>query len=267
MPGHPQPNMTPHSEAGLRDIALAAARAGRDVIAASTDLDPIATKSTPTDIVTATDLAAERAIRQVLETQSPGSRLLAEEGGHRVLGTGTSEHVEWIVDPLDGTVNFAYGVPINSVSVAAAVAGRTVAAAVVDVQRGEEYDAILGRGARRDGLPVSATTCDALDRALIVTGFAYHPERRAAHGAMIAGLLGHVRDVRAFGSAALELCWVGDGRVDAYLERDIKPWDHAAGALVALEGGAQVELPCAENDHLTLAANPRLRRLLRPLVT
>ena len=100
----------------------------------------------------------------------------------------------------------------------------------------------------------------------MATGFAYEPDRRAQHGCAIARLLGQVRDIRAFGSAALHLCWVGDGRVDAYVERDIKPWDHAAGALVASEAGAVVELPCIENDQLTLAAPPALHTTLRQMI-
>ncbi len=252
----------------LREIATEAARAGAAVIAASDDLDPIATKSTPTDIVTATDLAAERAIREVLAARLPGSRLLAEEGGHLVVGEGrANEHVEWIVDPLDGTVNFAYGLPVSAVSVAAAVGGRTVAATVIDVRRGDVYDAALGRGARRNAVPISPSSCATPAMALVLTGFAYDPDRRAVHGRMIAELLEQVRDIRAFGSAALHMCWVADGRADAYLERDIRPWDHAAGGLVASEAGARVELPCAENDHLTIVANAALRSELRPLLT
>lgn len=250
----------------LRDAALEAARAGAQVIAGSGNLAPIATKSTPTDIVTATDLAAEQAIRDTLERIAPGSRLLAEEGGHLVVGDGPNAAIEWIVDPLDGTVNFAYGLPVVAVSVAAAIAGRVVAGAVVDVQRGQEYDAVLGGGARRDGRPVAVSACSTTELALVLTGFAYQADRRAVHGQMIAELLGSVRDIRAFGSAALHMCWVADGRADAYVERDIKPWDHAAGALVAAEGGARVELPCAENDHLTVIANPTLWRRLRPLL-
>ncbi len=248
----------------LRNIALTAARAAADVIGASGDLQPIATKSTPTDIVTATDLAAEQAIRATLLELAPGSRLLAEEGGHLVVGTGPNEAIEWIVDPLDGTVNFAYGLPVIAVSVAAAVAGRAVAGAVIDVQRGQEYDAMLGGGARRDGAPIATSACESLELAMVLTGFAYQADRRAVHGQMIAELLGSVRDIRAFGSAALHMCWVADGRADAYLERDIKPWDHAAGALVAAESGARVELPCAENDHLIVIANPTLWRAIRP---
>lgn len=250
----------------LRDIAIEAARAAASVIAHSGDSAPIATKSTPTDIVTATDLAAEQAIRTTLEARAPGSRLLAEEGGHLVVGSGPDDGVEWIVDPLDGTVNFAYGLPVIAVSVAAAVSGRVVAGAVIDIQRGQEYDAILGGGARRDGRSIAVSNCSDTELALVLTGFAYQADRRAVHGAMVAQLLGSVRDIRAFGSAALHMCWVADGRADAYIERDIKPWDHAASALIAAEGGARVELPCAENDHLTVIANPTLWSGIRPLL-
>lgn len=251
----------------LRDLALDAARAGARLVGSSDQVTPVATKSTRTDIVTATDLAAEGAIRDVLRHRSPGSRLLAEEGGHQVLGEGPDDEVEWIVDPLDGTVNFAYGLPVTSVSVAAAIAGRAVAGAVVDVRHGEEFDAVLGAGARCDGVPIAVSSCAELELALVATGFAYDRDRRLRHGETIAHLLGRVRDIRAFGSAALHLCWVGAGRVDAYVERDIKPWDHAAGALVAAEGGAIVELPCIENDGTALAAPPALHRALRHAIT
>ncbi len=238
-----------------------------DLVRASSLLDVVATKSSATDIVTATDVAAEDAIKSVLAERTPGARVLGEEGGQASVGDGPHGAIEWVVDPLDGTVNFTYGIPMTAISVAAVVAGRPVAAAVVDVTRAEVFEAHLGGGASLGGQAIAVGGCTALHSALVVTGFAYAADRRVQHGRTVAELLGRVRDVRAFGSAALQLCWVACGRVDAYVERDIKPWDYAAGALIAGEAGASVELPCFENDQLVLAANPPLLAKLRSEVS
>lgn len=250
----------------LRAIAEDACRDAAAVIRSSEHHDPLRTKSTETDIVTATDLAAERRIVEIVGAATPGSRVLAEEGGHATAGVGDHGDIEWVVDPLDGTVNFAYRVPISAVSVAAVIDGRVVAGAVVDVARDEVFSAHLGGGATADGTTIRVGACTELALALVATGFSYEASRRRRHGRTIAELLGRVRDIRAFGSAALHLCWVAAARLDAYVERDIKPWDYAAGSLIALEAGAAVELPCVENDRLVMAANPALREQIRPLV-
>lgn len=250
----------------LREIALDAALAAVDVVAGSSSHAPLATKSTATDIVTATDIAAEEVVRRVIAERAPGSDVLGEEGGHVPGGDGPHGDIEWVVDPLDGTVNFAYRIPLNAVSVAAAVAGTPLAGVVVDVSRREVFSAHLGGGAWLGDDRITVGDRVELAEALAATGFAYDAERRLAHGSRIAQLLGQVRDVRAFGSAALHLCWVACARIDIYVERDIRPWDHCAGGLIATEAGAQLELPCAENDGIVLAANPTLHDLVRPLV-
>jgi myo-inositol-1(or 4)-monophosphatase len=251
----------------LRSIAVEATTTAADLVRASSLLDVVATKSSATDIVTATDVAAEDAIKSVLAERTPGARVLGEEGGQASVGDGPHGAIEWVVDPLDGTVNFTYGIPMTAISVAAIVAGRPVAAAVVDVTRAEVFEAHLGGGASLGGQAIAVGGCTDLHSALVVTGFAYAADRRVQHGRTVAELLGRVRDVRAFGSAALQLCWVACGRVDAYVERDIKPWDYAAGALISGEAGASVELPCFENDQLVLAANPPLLAKLRSEVS
>lgn len=250
----------------LRDIAVTACAAAAALIRSSGRHEPVRTKSTRTDIVTATDLAAERLIVETITTAAPGSRVLAEEGGHTVAGDGPHDDVEWVIDPLDGTVNFAYRIPISAVSVAAVVAGRPVAGAVIDVARDETFSSHLGHGATLDDRPISVGSCDDLSLALVATGFSYQADLRREHGRTISELLPVVRDVRAFGSAALHMCWVGAGRVDLYLERDIKPWDYAAGALIAAEAGATVELPCIENAALVLVTNSALRDAVRHLI-
>jgi len=174
--------------------------------------------------------------------------------------------MQWIVDPLDGTVNFLYSLPVFSVSIAAAVSGRVVAGAVADVRSGEIFSASLGRGATIDGRPLRVSTLTDLSSALVATGYSYRAEVRARQAAVLGRLLPRVRDVRSFGSAALQMCWVGAGRLDAYFERDIKPWDYAAGELVAREAGARTELPCPENEDLVLVSNPALFELLWSLV-
>ena len=200
------------------------------------------TKSTPTDVVTASDHAVETLVRDRLAALRPGDTVLGEEHGGSAVGPG----VHWVVDPIDGTVNFLYGLPWYAVSVAAVRDGRSLAGAVVEPASGRVWSAGLGlgrdlrRGAR---CRVSGATDVALS--LLATGFSYRAERRARQVAMIAGLLPHVRDVRRTGSAALDLCGVAAGWVDAYLEHGCSWWDWAAAALVATEAGAVVRTPGA----------------------
>jgi myo-inositol-1(or 4)-monophosphatase len=171
-----------------------------------------------------------------------------------------------VVDPLDGTVNFLYSLPVVAVSVAAALDGDVVAGAVVDVLRDETFSASVGHGARLGGNPLELSQCQSLARALVMTGFSYRADIRARQGKIVEALLPAARDIRCFGSAALQLCWVGAGRADGYFERDIKVWDYAAGALIAREAGAVTELPCPENDDLVIAAPPALFEELRAVV-
>lgn len=249
--------------AELERIALQAARAAATLVA--TDFGRARTvghKSSPTDVVTQTDLDAERLIRDELAVVTPDAGLLGEEGG----STAPGARVQWVVDPLDGTVNFSYDVPLFAVSIAAAIDGEIVAGAVVDVLRGEAFSAHRGGGARRDGRPVQVSGCDELGRALVGTGFSYREAVRDRQGEVAHRLLPRARDLRCFGSAALELCWLACGRLDGYYERDIQLWDYAAGALIAEEAGAVTELPCPENDQLVIAAPSGVFDALRAAV-
>ena len=250
----------------LRGIVTAICIEAAAGVAESSERRAIRTKSTSTDIVTSTDLRTEALIIERIRAATPGARILAEEGGFVVAGNGSDTDLEWIVDPLDGTVNFAYGLPVTSVSIAVAIGGRPVAGCVADVMRGEVFSAHRGGGASLDGEPISVGAGTRLDQSLVATGYSYRPEVRTRHGRFIAELLDDVRDVRAFGSAALHLCWLAAGRIDIYVERDIKPWDYAAGSLIAEEAGAAVELPCLENDLLVTAANPVLSRAIAPII-
>jgi myo-inositol-1(or 4)-monophosphatase len=192
--------------------------------------------------------------------EDPVRRLLREAT------PGAGARLEWVIDPLDGTVNFVHGVPLFAVSIASAVDGEVVAGAVVDVSRDELFSAHLGGGARLDGEQIAVSECTSLARALVATGFSYPAGERIRQGEVAQRLLSRARDVRCFGSTALELCWVASGRVDAYCQRDTALWGRAAGALIAAEAGAGVELPCPENDDLVLVAGTGIFEELRGLV-
>jgi myo-inositol-1(or 4)-monophosphatase len=239
--------------AELEALAAATARSAAALVTATYGRpDPVGQKSSPTDVVTQTDLRTEELIRRLLQEATPGAGVLGEEGET----TEPGARLQWVIDPLDGTVNFLYGVPLFAVSIAAALDGEVVAGAVIDVLRDELFSAHLGGGARCDGEPIAVSGCTLLPGALVATGFSYHADLRALQGEVAHRVLARARDLRCFGSAALELCWVACARVDAYFQRETEIWDRAAGALIAAEAGAQTELPCPENDDVLMAAAP-----------
>lgn len=221
------------------------------------------TKSSPTDVVTETDLASERLIRDELKARCPGSTIVGEEYGDDI----GANNIGWIVDPIDGTVNFLYGLPVVSVSIAASVDGIVVAGAVTDVLSGSTFSAARGLGARLDGEPISVGTANDLSVALIGTGFSYDAPVRAEQAAKLTELLPACRDIRCMGSAALNLCWVGSGLLDGYFERNIKLYDYAAGALIAAEAGATVDLPADDGPGLTIAVAPSIAEAFSAIVT
>jgi len=220
------------------------------------------TKSSQTDVVTETDLAAEQLIRAEIDRLCPDSSIIGEEFGD----SSGSGDVSWIVDPIDGTVNFLYGLPVLSVSIAAALDGTVVAGAVVDVVRQETFSAAIGHGATLDGSPIGVCPESDLAKSMVLTGFSYDPVLRSQQAEVLAAVLPAARDIRCFGSAALNLCWVACGRAEAYFERDLKLYDHAAGALIAAEAGADVDQP-AQTGELLIATSPGISAALRAVVT
>jgi myo-inositol-1(or 4)-monophosphatase len=233
---------------------------------------PVRSKSTRTDPVTIVDTESERLLRDRLAELRPGDAVLGEEGGGPAREPdGRAGSVTWVLDPIDGTVNFVYGIPAYAVSVAAQVDGLSVAGAVADVTAQLVYSAAAGLGAHvvdpnNERSPLRCNHIDDIAMALVGTGFGYAPERRAAQAAVLTDVLPAVRDVRRIGSAALDLCKVADGQLDAHYEHGLQVWDWAAGALIAAEAGAVVHPPATADDAVTLAAAPGIATQLLGLL-
>jgi myo-inositol-1(or 4)-monophosphatase len=224
----------------LLDLARNVAREASELVRtrALTGVVVSETKSSPVDIVTEVDKASEALIYRRLLEARPDDGFLGEEGGSAESTSG----VTWVVDPIDGTVNFLYGLPLYSVSIAASVSGQVVAGAVVNVASGECFAATLGGGATCDGRPLRVREVAPMAERLVITGFNYVTDVRVRQAAAVAELLPQVRDIRRLGSAALDLCAIGAGRADCYVEEGLNLWDMAAGGLVASEAGATLEV-------------------------
>jgi myo-inositol-1(or 4)-monophosphatase len=224
----------------LRPAWRAAAAAGSFLKDERPVLLHVDTKSSPTDSVTVMDRTAEAMIISLLLGERPDDGLIGEEGGER---TGTSG-VRWIVDPLDGTVNYLFGLPMWGVSIAAEVEGEVVVGVVATPEFAESYVAVRGRGAWLvvDGSAtrLAVRDCDALSDALVTTGFGYSAQMRHRQSDIVTGLIRDIRDVRRLGAAVIDFCWLARGRLDAYYEKGLHSWDYAAGALIAAEAGAVV---------------------------
>ncbi len=234
---------------GLRDLALEVARQAAALVAGrrATGVSVADTKSSGTDVVTEADRASEELIRGLLIAARPDDAILGEEGDDR---PGTSG-VRWIVDPIDGTVNFLYGLPQYAVSIAAEWQGEIVAGAVVNVPSGVEYAAARGHGSTRDGVPLRVRPAPPLHERLIMTGFGYIREVRVHQAACIQRLLPEIRDIRRMGSSALDICQVAEGTADGYVEEGSQPWDWAAASLVLTEaGGRFAVLPGTMRDRV-----------------
>jgi myo-inositol-1(or 4)-monophosphatase len=241
------------------NVAAAAAELVRARLGQS---QTISTKTTPTDVVTGADLEVETFIRGQLLAATPGATVRGEERSPLMGSTS----IGWVVDPIDGTVNFLYDLPVMSVSIAATIDGQVVAGAVADVVRGEVFSGSRDTGVRRDDTPVTTSPTTNLSEALVGTGFSYSSQVRQREGEVVARVLPAVRDIRCFGSAALHLCWVACGRLEAFYQEGLMEWDVAAGAFLAAVAGARVELGSESNNGLVLAATPGVFDPLRALI-
>ena len=243
MTEHPAPAQPAPKSGDLLALAVATARAAADLVRerAAGVVEVAATKSTATDVVTEADRDTEALIRRLISQERPEDAFFGEEGEETM---GTSG-VRWIVDPIDGTVNFLYGLPSYAVSIAAEYAGEVVAGAVVDVPRGTLYAAFRqpdgSVAAVKNGEPIRVRQPAELGQRLIATGFSYDAELRRVQAEALVRFLPVVRDVRRIGSAALDICGVAEGTLDGYLEEGLHLWDHAAAGLVAEAAGARWE--------------------------
>lgn len=240
----------------LLDLALSAARAAGAVLRDRFrgPIRDVRTKSSATDIVTEADQASEAVILRGIRSERPNDTILGEEGG---LARGSSG-LRWVVDPLDGTTNFLFGVPQWAVSIACEDADGAVLGVVYDPLRDEMFVARRGKGATLNDQPVRVTEATDLAKSLIATGFAYKPEERRAAARILPDLITQVRDIRRPGAASLDLAWVAAGRFDGYYETPIEHWDVAAGQLLVSEaGGAHAPLPDPVGDRAGLVAAGR----------
>ena len=248
----------------LRSVAVGVAREAGDMLAdRAGQVEVAATKSSPTDVVTEMDRRSEELIRARILATRPADAILGEEGGQT--GDADGAPVRWVIDPLDGTVNYLYGLHDWAVSIAAEVSGTIVAGAVFVPMRGEMFSAIRGHGAflqagDESWNPLRCRPGVPLDQALIGTGFGYLAARRKIQGEVVAALLPRIRDIRRIGVASVDLCAIAAGRLDGFYERGLNYWDWAAGALVASESGAVVGglNGAPVSSSMTVAAGPGL---------
>jgi len=238
----------------LRDLAVRIAVDAAALVRSRRErgVEVVATKSSSVDIVTETDRESEAFVRSALREARPGDGFLGEEGGSAESTSG----ITWVVDPIDGTVNFLYGIPAYAVSIAARTDEHVLAGAVVNVASGEVFSASRGGGAFLAATPLRVRPTPPVEQRLVATGFWYDREIRAAQGAAVARLLPQVRDIRRAGSCALDLCSVAAGRCDGYVEEGPAPWDYAAGGLVAEEAGARLELVPGANGRTCVICAP-----------
>ncbi len=246
----------------LLELARAVGREAAEFVTRSRPRGRVAvaaTKSSPTDVVTQIDRACEELIRARIKSARPEDGFVGEEGADVIGSSG----IEWVVDPIDGTVNFVYGIPVYGVSIAARQADGVIIGYVINIASGVEWGAIRGAGSwRYDGaqrIRLSAPSVERVDQALVATGFNYVPEIRAKQAAAMALFIPQIRDIRRIGSAALDLCALAEGHFDAYVEEGLKDWDLAAGGLIASESGLLLSgLDGEPNERLVMVAHPSI---------
>lgn len=250
----------------LLDLAVDAARGAGELLLERFrgPASGVEAKSTHTDLASDADRDAEAFLKQVISAVRPEDGFLGEEGG----ATEASGELRWVLDPLDGTINFLFGLPAWCVSIAAVGTEGTVLGVIHNPLMDETFTAIRGEGARLDGTAIHASDRSDLSAALIATGFSYDAARRHEQGLAVAAILPRVRDIRRAGSASLDFASLACGRVDGYYEGPLAPWDRLAGELIATEAGAVVTaLPIGEGpDSVVVAANPELHPQLQSLL-
>jgi myo-inositol-1(or 4)-monophosphatase len=258
--------MTPDEERQLLEVARDAAEAGAAELRSrfGESARGVRSKSTPTDLVSDADLAAEHAIKSVLAERRPGDSILAEEGGESEGG-----ELRWVIDPLDGTINYLFGIPAFAVSIACEDAAGTFAAVVLDPTRDERFEATRSDEPTLNGEPLQpGSWAETLDVAMVATGFNYDATVRARQADVLTRVLPRVRDIRRVGAAALDMCWCACGRFDAFYERGLKRWDMAAGGLIAARAGLAVRdlIATGEEPAGTVVAPPALIDELQALI-
>ena len=250
----------------LRDEALecvATVTSSINICSASERKTDIEKKSSSSDYVTSLDRQIESGIVQFIRKNRANDGILGEEGASR---SGTSG-IRWIIDPIDGTSNFVYSIPYFSISIAIEAEGEIVAGVVADLSSNDIFDAVKGHGSRCNNEVIKVNDNDSLQSAIVTTGFSYRPERREFQGGMLQHILPRIGDIRRFGSAALDLCWLATGRVDAFYEEGLNLWDYAAGSLIVSEaGGILRTVNLAHDINLLLATNARLGKEFQILI-
>ena len=251
----------------LRDIALqcvSSATSSTNIREVPADMLLPETKSSNSDYVTWVDREIESKMTKFLRESRDQDSILAEEGSKRIGSSG----VRWVIDPIDGPTNFVYGIPCFGISLAAEQNGDIVTGVVADLGHGEVFDAVKGHGARCNGVNIQTNMNDSLKNAIVGTGFSYIPKRREVQSKLLQHILPRVGDIRRFGSAAIDLCWLALGRLDAFYEEGLNYWDYAAGALIASEAGAIVRVERLEDEiDLLIASNPHINNRLYELVS
>jgi myo-inositol-1(or 4)-monophosphatase len=242
----------------LRNIAARLAVAAGDLVfeGRKSGVTSVSTKSSDTDVVTEFDRASERLIVEGLHNERPDDAVVGEEGTDSAGRSG----IHWLIDPIDGTTNFQYDLPGYAVSIAALSGEHTVAGVVYIPSQRELFTAVAGEGALLNGSPIRCGTVASVEQALVATGFSYQVERRRAQALRIAQVIPRVRDIRRFGAAAPDLCYLAAGRLDVYFEQWLGPWDWAAGELIAREAGCRTGRfdGSPVGDGQVLASNPAL---------
>lgn len=245
--------MAPAEASSLRALAVEVAIEASELVQQrrAEGVRVVATKSSVIDLVTATDHEVEELVSKRLLSARPGDGFLGEEAD----GVASDSGVTWVVDPIDGTVNFVYGLPAYAVSIAARTEAGVVAGAVVNAATGEVFAASAGGGATRDGRELRVREVTGREHWLVATGFGYVEQLRAAQARAVSQMLPLVRDIRRIGACALDLCGIASGALDAYVEEGVNPWDYAAGGLIAEEAGARFEvLPGANGRDAAICA-------------